>query len=100
MPSAESEMVRHLAHACQDYLETLTLSANQSAPSTQSAQQTRPVSTRNVWIPALASVERMQLAELRVTTLFAPVIQDTPETHSDSVQELQHVCQETFILGI
>ena len=100
MLNAESEMVQHLARACQDCLETHTLSANQSAQSTQSAQQTKLVLTRNVWTPAQACVEHMLPAELRTITQFAPVILGTPETHLDSARELQHVRQMIFILGI
>ena len=100
MPNAENGMVQHPAHVYLKCLETHTSSVNQSAPSTQNVQQTKLVSTRSVWIPAQGSAARMQLAELRIITQFAPVIRDTPEIHLDSAQELPHVCKIIFILGI
>ena len=42
----------------------------------------------------------MQPAKLRIIILFAHVIQDSQETHSDFVQELQLVCSLHFFSGI
>ena len=99
MQNAGSEMTQLLVCVFLVCRETHTLSANQSAQSTQSAQQTKLVLTRNVWTPAQECVEHMLPAELRTITLFAPVILGTPGTHLDSARELQHVCRIIFILG-
>ena len=89
MLSAKQEMELQLVYVFQVLMEILIMNVNQSAQLIQSAQQTRPVSIKNVLTLVQEFVELMLHVQSRITIHHAPVTQDIQETHSDTAQEVQ-----------
>ena len=92
MQNVEREMEQLPVPVCLVYLEIHMLSASQNVLSTLNVLWIKPVSDRNVWILVLEFVAPMQDVQFKITTPAVLVIQDTPETHSDSAPESPH-CQ-------
>ena len=90
MLNAEKEMELLPAHVFQVSLEIPMCNVNQSAQLIQNAQQTRPVSIRNVWTLVQEFVELMLHAQSRITTHHVRVTLAILGTHSDTALELQH----------
>ena len=89
MQNAERGMVLLLVPVFLVLMEIPTLSANQSVPLIQNAQQIKPALIRNVWTLVQEFVEPMLHAQSRITIHHASVTLAILGIHSDTAQELQ-----------
>ena len=87
MLNVKKETELHLAHVCQDSVETLMLNVNQNVQPIQSVLPTKHVLGKSVWIHVQEFVGPMHLVQYQTIILLAHVIQGILEILLDTAQE-------------